>query len=111
MRARCPAPRDPPEPQRDAERVRTRAQERDSAVHPAAHGDGDAPRVRHRLEGLAESGRERLDRERLAPHRCRLEERQADERLLEPGASAATTVSPSSSSLTAAHTSPRVASP
>ncbi len=63
----------------------TRAQERDGAVHPAAHRDGDAPRVRRRLEGLAESGRERLDRERLAPHRCRLEERQADERLVEPG--------------------------
>ena len=69
-----------PEPERDADRVRPGAQERDRAVDAAAHRDGDPSRRGLRDEDLAERGRERLDGERLAADRRRFEQRQTGER-------------------------------
>ena len=61
------------------------AEERDRAVDPAAHRDGDPLRVRCGAEHLRERVRERVGRERLARHGRSLEQRQSRERPLEPG--------------------------
>jgi hypothetical protein len=72
-----------PEPQRHADRVGQRAEERHGAVDSAAHRDGDAPGRRTGAEDRAERVRERIDGERLSPDRGRLEQRQAVEPALE----------------------------
>ena len=100
-----------PEPERHADRVRPGADERDGAVDPAAHRDGDAPGTRCRRERRAKCGRERLDRERIAVDRGRLDERQSVERTVEPGRVGSDDRLAVDSSRTAAHASPRVASP
>ena len=74
-----------PEPQRHADRVRQRAQERDRAVDAAAHRHRDAAGRRRGPEDRPERVRERVDRERLAADRRRLEQRQTGEVALEPG--------------------------
>src|ERR687892_1276167 len=58
-------------------------QQRNRAVDAAAHGHSRAARGRRCDEDLAESGRERLDREGLAADRRRLEQRQARDGALE----------------------------
>ena len=55
---------------------RARAQQRDGAVDAAAHRDRDALRVGRRSHRRRERVRERVDRQRLAADRRRLEERQ-----------------------------------
>ena len=84
-----------PEPQRDADRLRARAEERDRAVDAAAHRDRDALRVGLGAEHLPERVRERVDRELVAADRGCLEQGQTFERPSSPGASAATIRSPS----------------
>ena len=74
-----------PQPQRHADRVRQRAQQRDRAVDAAAHRDRDASGRRLGAEDRPERVRERVDRERLAADRRRLEQRQARDIALEPG--------------------------
>ena len=62
------------------------AQQRDGAVDAAAHRDRDARRVGRGAEDRAERVRERVDRERLAADRRRLEQRQpARASRVEPG--------------------------
>ena len=73
-----------PEPQRHADGVRQRAQQRDRAVDSAAHRHGDASGCWRRAEDRPERVRERVDRERLAADRRRLEQRQARDVALEP---------------------------
>ncbi len=72
-----------PEAQRDTDRVRSRAQERDSAVDAAAHRDGDSAGAAARGEHRRNRVGERVGGERLAGHRGGLEQGQADERPLE----------------------------
>ncbi len=72
-----------PEPKRDADRVRERTEERDRAVHAAAHGDGDPSRLRRCDEDLVEGGRERFDGERIARHTRCLEQGQSGKRPVE----------------------------
>ena len=72
-----------PEPERHADRVRRGAEERHCAVDASAHRDGDAAGRGLGREDLSERCRERLDRERVAAGRRRLEQRQACERSLE----------------------------
>ena len=73
-----------PEAQRDADRVRSGAQERDGAVDAAAHRDRDPARARAPArEDGRDRVRERVGGERLAGDGGRLEQRQADERALE----------------------------
>ena len=59
-------------------------QQRDGAVHAAAHRDGDPLGVALGDEDLPERRGERLDRQRLARHAGGLEQRQPRERPLEP---------------------------
>ncbi len=73
-----------PEAQRDADRVRHRAQQRDGAVDAAAHRDRRAAGTRLGAEHRPERGRERVDRERLAADGRSLEQRQSDEPAVEP---------------------------
>ena len=73
-----------PEPQRHADRVRQRAQQRDGAVDAAAHRDGDASGRRLGAEDRPERVCERVDGERLAADRRRLEQRQSREVAVEP---------------------------
>ena len=73
-----------PEAQRDADRVRHRAQQRDGAVDAAAHRDRRASGLRLGAEHRTERGRERIDRERLAADGGSLEQRQSDEPAVEP---------------------------
>ena len=73
-----------PEPQRDAERVPSRAQERDRAVDAAAHRDCDALGMRLRAKDLRERIRERVDGERLAADGRSLEQRQSLDVAREP---------------------------
>ena len=72
-----------PEPQGDADRVRSGAQERHRTVDAAAHRDGDPSRGGRGGERRRDRIRKRIRSERLAGHRCRLEQREADERPLE----------------------------
>ena len=74
-----------PEPQRDADRLRPGAKERDGAVDAAAHRNRDPLRVGSGVEHLSEGVRERVRRERVAGHRGRFEQRQPGERPGEPG--------------------------
>ena len=64
-----------PEPQRDANRVLPRPQERDGAVHAAAHRHGHALRRVRRGEDGPERVRERVHGEGLTADRGRLEQR------------------------------------
>ena len=73
-----------PEPQRHADGVRQRAQEGDRAVDSAAHGHGDASGFWLRPEDRPERIRKRVDGERLAADRRRLEQRQSCDVALEP---------------------------
>ena len=74
-----------PEAERDADRVRGRAQQGHGAVDAAAHRDRDpAGPVRGREHGR-DRVRERVGGERLAGHGRGLEQREADERPLEAG--------------------------
>ena len=73
-----------PETQRHADRLTPCTVQRDGAVDAAAHRDRDPSGDQLGGEDLAERGGERLDRERLARHAGRLEERQPRERPLEP---------------------------
>jgi hypothetical protein len=72
-----------PEAQGDADRVSTRAQQGDRAVDAAAHRDRHPAGPRGRMENGAQGVRERVDRELVAAHRRRLEQRQSLERPLE----------------------------
>jgi hypothetical protein len=72
-----------PEPQRHADRVRARPEERHSAVDAAAHRDRDASRLWSGPEGLPECVRERVHRELLAADGRRFQQRQAVEWPLE----------------------------
>ena len=83
LRAR--AGRVEPEAQRDADRVRSCAEERDGAVDATAHRNGDAARRRGRGEDRRDRVRERVGRERLTRNRGGLEQRETDERPLETG--------------------------
>ena len=66
-----------PEPERDADRVRPGAQERDRAVDAAAHRHRDPAGGGRCAEDRPERVRQRVDRERLAADRGGLEQRQA----------------------------------
>ena len=72
-----------PEPERDADGVRPRAQERDRGVDAAAHRHRDAAGGGRCAEDRAERVRQRVDRERLAADRRGLEERQAPQVAIE----------------------------
>ncbi len=72
-----------PEPQRHADRVRTRSEKRDRAVHSATHRDRDPSRPRLGGEDLAERGCERLHGKRVAADGRGFEQRQSVERTLE----------------------------
>ena len=72
-----------PEPERHADRGRPCPQERDRAVHAAAHRDRDPGRIGLGLEDRTDRVRERVDGEPLAADGGSLEQRQADERPLE----------------------------
>ena len=72
-----------PEPQRDTDRLRPRAEQRDGAVDAAAHCDRDPARVRLGPEDRSERVRERVGGERLPGDGGRLEQRQARQRALE----------------------------
>ncbi len=74
-----------PEPQRDADGVRQRPQEGDGAVDAAAHRDRRASGAPPGPEDGPERVRERVDGERLAADRGRLEQRQPLQRPVEPG--------------------------
>ncbi len=73
-----------PEPQRDADRLRAGAEERDGAVDAAAHRYGDAVRIGRRPEDRAERVRERVHGELVAADGGRLQQRQTGERPIEP---------------------------
>ena len=73
-----------PEPQRDADRSRPRAQQRDGAVDTAAHRHRYAIGIGLRPKELAERIGKRIGRERLPGHRRRLQQRQACEWALQP---------------------------
>jgi hypothetical protein len=72
-----------PEAKRHTHRVRQGAQERDRAVHAAAHRHRDPARTRPRAEGRPERVRKRIHDQGLAPDCRRLEEGQAREVALE----------------------------
>ena len=72
-----------PEPERDSDRLRAGAKERDGAVDAAAHRDGDPFGIGLRAEDLRERVRERVRGERLARHGGGLEQRQPGERARE----------------------------
>src|SRR5262249_35828883 len=65
-----------PEPERDADRVASGAQQRDRAVDASAHRDGNAARAGLGAEDGTERVREGVDGERLAADRSRLEQRE-----------------------------------
>ena len=69
-----------PEPERDADRLRPGAEQRDGAVDAAAHRNRDPAGIGRGGEDLGERVRERVGSERLAGDRGRLEQRQAGER-------------------------------
>ena len=73
-----------PQAKGHADRVLTRATQRDRAVHPAAHRNGDAAGPRFGCEGRSERCCERLDRERLAPDRRRFDQVEPVEITIEP---------------------------
>ena len=74
-----------PEPQRDADRRRPRAVERDGAVDAAAHRDRDATRGGRGARDAGPSAlATRIRGQRLAGHGRRLEQRQPDERARHP---------------------------
>ena len=73
-----------PEPQRHADRLSPRAQQRHGTVDAAAHRDRDPQRIGFGAEDLAQRVRERVGRERLARHGRRLEQGQPCDRALEP---------------------------
>jgi hypothetical protein len=72
-----------PKAERHTDRIRPGAQEGDGAVDAAAHRDRDTRLRRRCAEGRAERVGERVDGERLAPDRRRLEQRQAREWTIE----------------------------
>ncbi len=74
-----------PEAQRHADRALAGREQRDRAVHAAAHRDGGPRRVGRRAHRGPDRVRERIGGERLPAHRRRLEQRQADEVALDPG--------------------------
>ena len=63
-----------PEPERDADRSRQRPQQRNRTVDAAAHGNSDPPGGMRRPEHGPDRVGERVDGERLATNRRRLEE-------------------------------------
>jgi hypothetical protein len=73
-----------PEPERHADRLRPGAEEGDGAVDAAAHRDRHPPGRRRGAEDGPDRVRERVDGQRLAADRRRLEEREARERAFEP---------------------------
>jgi hypothetical protein len=73
-----------PQAERDADRLRPRAQERNGAVDAAAHGHGDPGRTYGRLQDRTQRVRERVHGERLARDRRRLEQGQTAQRAVEP---------------------------
>src|SRR5204863_4582749 len=73
-----------PEPQRDPDRLRARAQERNGAVDTATHRHRDAAGIRLSPKHLTERVSEGVRDKRLARHRRRLKQGQAAERALEP---------------------------
>ena len=101
-----------PEPERDADRVRPCAVQRNRAVHAPAHRHRDTPGRGLRLEDLAERRGERLDRERLGrrrgPPRAGVSPASGRSR---PSASLSTMRSPSRASRIPAQSPFRVASP
>jgi hypothetical protein len=73
-----------PQPQRDADRLRAGAEQCDRAVDAAAHRDRDPLAVRRGAEDATERRRQRVDDQRVASDRRRLEQRQPSEPPLEP---------------------------
>ena len=73
-----------PQAKGHADRVLTRATQRDRAIHPAAHRNGDATGPRFGCEGRSERCCERLDRERLAADRRRFDQVEPVEITIEP---------------------------
>ena len=73
-----------PEPERHADRLGAGPQERDRRVDAAAHRDRDAAGRRARAEDRPDRVRQRVDGERLAADRGRLEQRQSADVLVEP---------------------------
>ena len=73
-----------PEAQGRADGVATRSPERDRTVDAAAHRNDDAARTWLRPEHLPERRGKRVDGERLATDRSGFEQRQPDERAVEP---------------------------
>ena len=74
-----------PEPQRHPDRVWQRPQQRDRAVHAAAHRHGDSARRRRGPEHRPERVRERVHSERLSADGRRLEQGQPCDVALETG--------------------------
>ena len=74
-----------PEPERDADRVRGRAEQGDGAVDAAAHRYGRAPGTGGGLEHLADRAGERVGGERLPGTAADSSSVSPGERLLEPG--------------------------
>ena len=73
-----------PEPERHADRLGAGGEECDRAVDAAAHRDRHEALGRRGADGRADRVRERVDRERLAGHCGRLEERESGERTRDP---------------------------
>ena len=74
-----------PEPKGYADRIRSRAEQRDRTVDAPAHRDHGTAGSRDGPKDLSQCRCERLDRERLAGHRSRLQQCQPDERTVEAG--------------------------
>ena len=74
-----------PQPQRHADRVRARLEQRDGAVDAAAHRDRDAARVAARRGRPARARSRARRRQRLAADGRRLEQRQPAQVLCDAG--------------------------